>query len=121
MISNPAINKCPICDCNVSKTNEKHYDKNVEIRFSLFNCNNCGIQHWSPMKIIPEYYENRSLRYYVVAQSGLNNDIPTHIAPFFENQENMSRGENALDIGCGDGLFIQKLKEYDTFSKIWRK
>lgn len=102
---------CPVCDKNLK---EEDYLQTIvfgpeKTERKLYQCVNCDLQFWHPLKIIPGFYEDE-----------------TDLACFGENQEFEELSENQkaflkyfpskkrgllLDIGCGNGNFLKEAKK----------
>lgn len=107
--------QCPICDAS---NNEKGFIKTYSSPFNnqeykLYHCANCNLEFWSPLKIIPEFYEKSE--FYSLRRLGLSREgIPAQ-KHFFKNFP-FKKGK-LLDIGCGDGAFLKKARQvgFETY------
>ncbi len=103
--------ECPICKEQISKQDFKEvyvspYNKQ---EYKRYECPNCDVHWWEPLKIVPEFYENEMFVEYIDIHKGTR-ELPDWCKPFFRYFPSEIRG-SLLDIGCGDGIFLKYAKE----------
>jgi len=110
--------KCPVCETPI---NERQYIETYVSPFNnqeykLYECSNCEIQWWEPLKMIPEFYEDEGLEGYATMYD-INAALTSkHFAIniFFEFLEKIALKRDTvriLDVGCGNGVFLKNLKD----------
>ena len=100
---------CPICN---SKRLEFLKDKMInDTTYTLFLCKECDIQFWHPLKASIEFYENERLDLYKYIHKG-RKGLEARFKKFFEYHPEI-KGKRILDIGCGDGIFLESLMLYN--------
>ncbi len=102
--------QCPICSM---KFRHDDYHKKFKSSYNgqeykLFHCLQCDLAFWSPLKIIPEFYEQNSEGLYRDMHTGTRDAITEDHKLFFKYFDALI--QNLLDVGCGDGVFLQKAK-----------
>lgn len=66
------------------------------------------MEFWWPLKIIPEFYSDEGFAAYSDYHTGTR-PFPPWSIPFFQHIEH--KGGNLLDVGCGDGAFLERAAE----------
>jgi len=103
---------CPICGNSINLNNflENYLSPYNKQEYKLYECHNCFLQWWEPLKAIPEFYEKEIFESYIFFhESILKKPSKWHEAffRFFPKQSKM----RLLDVGCGDGRFIKYCKK----------
>jgi 2-polyprenyl-3-methyl-5-hydroxy-6-metoxy-1,4-benzoquinol methylase len=104
--------KCPICYTEVEERNfkETYVSPYNNQEYKRYECPNCDVHWWEPLKIIPEFYENEVFEGYVASHEGVGTRLYEWHTPFFKYFPSNVRGK-LLDVGCGDGRFLRYAKE----------
>ena len=77
---------------------------NAEV-YKLYHCKACGMEFWSPLKIVTALYEREGFDAYESYHAGTR-PFPRWTLPFLEHLP--ARNGALLDIGCGDGAFLHR-------------
>jgi 2-polyprenyl-3-methyl-5-hydroxy-6-metoxy-1,4-benzoquinol methylase len=104
--------KCPICYAEVEERNFKEtyvFPYNNQ-EYKRYECPNCDVHWWEPLKIIPEFYESEFLEPYIEFHEGIGTRLGENHKAFFKYFPSNVRGK-LLDVGCGDGRFLRYAKE----------
>jgi 2-polyprenyl-3-methyl-5-hydroxy-6-metoxy-1,4-benzoquinol methylase len=104
--------KCPICYTEVEERNfkETYVSPYNNQEYKRYECPNCDVHWWEPLKIIPEFYESEVFEDYVAFHEGVGTRLREYHKAFFKYFPSNVRGK-LLDVGCGDGRFLRYAKE----------
>ena len=76
--------------------------------YSLYHCRTCGLEFWTPLAIIREFYEQSADGLYDVLHDDARG-AEANMLMFFE-QVPLKSGK-VLDIGCGNGAFLKEAQD----------
>ncbi len=104
--------KCPICYTEVEERNfkETYVSPYNNQEYKRYECPNCDVHWWEPLKIIPEFYENEVFEGYVAFHERIGTKLDENHKAFFKHFPSNVRGK-LLDVGCGNGGFLKHAKE----------
>jgi len=104
--------KCPICYTEVEERDfkETYVSPYNNQEYKRYECPNCDVHWWEPLKIIPEFYESEVFESYIAFHEGVGTRLGENHKAFFKHFPSNVRGK-LLDVGCGDGRFLRYAKE----------
>jgi len=103
---------CPICGAGVEESSfkEVYVSPYNNQEYKRYECPNCDVHWWEPLKIIPEFYENEVFEGYDAFHERVGTRLREYHKAFFKHFPSNVRGK-LLDVGCGDGRFLRYAKE----------
>jgi len=113
------VPKCPICETLVedSSYTETYTSPFNNQEYKKYECPNCELHWWEPLKIIPEFYESEVFGGYIISfHEGLSLGLSALHKPFFIHFPKNVKGR-LLDIGCGDGVFLKEAQKHGF--EVW--
>jgi 2-polyprenyl-3-methyl-5-hydroxy-6-metoxy-1,4-benzoquinol methylase len=99
---------CPVCSelQEPTRYRRSYFSSYENKRYSLYHCERCDLEFWSPLRMIPAFYEQEGVTSYESFHAGTR-PFPHWTLPFFEKME--LRAGKLLDVGCGDGAFLERV------------
>lgn len=99
---------CPICNQKIKKEKfrEKFFSSFSNLEYKLYHCQGCDLQWWEPLKMIPEFYEREGEKIYKYFHLGVREKLEERHKMFFKFIP-LRKGK-LLDVGCGDGIFLEE-------------
>jgi SAM-dependent methyltransferase len=109
---------CPICRTSVEAGSfkEVYVSPYNNQEYKRYECPNCDVHWWEPLKIIPEFYESEVFESYIAFHEGVGTRLCENHKAFFKHFPSSVRGR-LLDVGCGDGRFLIYAKEQGL--EVW--
>jgi len=107
---------CPICQTEVNNYTEVYISPYNQQEYKKYECPNCDVHWWEPLKIIPKFYESEILEGYLAFHEGLRQKIPDWSKSFFKCLPKNQKGR-LLDVGCGDGVFLKEAQKHSF--EVW--
>jgi len=107
---------CPICQTEVNDYTEVYISPYNQQKYKKYECPNCDVHWWEPLKIIPKFYEEEALEGYVSRHEGLRKNLDLRHKVFFECFPKNKKGK-LLDVGCGNGVFLKEAQKHGF--EIW--
>jgi len=103
---------CPICKVEVeaSSFKEVYTSPYNNQEYKRYECPNCDVHWWEPLKIIPEFCESEVFEGLIARHAGVGTRLGENLKAFFKHLPSNVRGR-LLDVGCGDGRFLRYAKE----------
>lgn len=110
---------CPSCETIINNSLLKEYFSDETLKtYYLYHCKNCDLQFWYPLEFVKSIYEEEKVRGYKQWHEGLNLNLTENhkafikILPQIISQIQKPNHEiKVLDIGCGNGTFINYMKQ----------
>jgi len=104
--------QCPICETEVNKHEfkETYISPYNNQEYKRYECPNCDVHWWEPLKILPEFYESEVFEDYTAFHEGIGLRLGQNHEVFFEYFPQNVRGR-LLDVGCGNGVFLKHTKQ----------
>src|SRR4030042_4091296 len=105
--------ECPLCKNSIDQKKYlknymfNFYAENYKQKYYLYHCSNCHIEFWVPLKFVAEFYE-KYLPQLEIDTMGFRS-LPLYSKMFFELLP--LKSGRLLDVGCGDGVFIEYAKK----------
>lgn len=102
---------CPVC--GTAKDDKEH----IKTFFSLFNneqymlyhCRRCELEWFEPLKMVPTFYDQEGCEIYKKFHLGVTKRLSEAQQMFFKYMP-LKQGK-LLDVGCGDGFFLQEAQK----------
>ena len=107
---------CPTCQTEVNDYTETYISPYNHQEYKKYECPNCDVHWWEPLKIIPEFYEEEALELYVSFHEELRKSLNLRHKVFFECFPKNKKGK-LLDVGCGNGMFLKETQKHSF--EVW--
>ena len=109
--------KCPGCaNTHVPlEANRTHYSSISRQRYALLECPACHLQYWNPRYVEATWYVNDDFGLYESMHAGKETLLQRHRAFFsYFPLKDLERARplRLLDIGCGDGAFLEECNRW---------
>lgn len=99
---------CHICSSDLKKKFEEVTDAETNENFAIWVCESCGLGHTLPQpEEMSKYYKN----YYGERHGATANFRAIRRLKLLESCFESLETKSVLDIGCGDGMFLEKARE----------
>jgi SAM-dependent methyltransferase len=110
MSSAAPLESCPTCKspAAVTRAGPAHTAAHNGTRYALLACARCDLRYWSPLVADPTIYAQEGFEAYADYHAG-QRPFPRWAEPLFARLPE-HRGA-ALDIGCGDGSVLARLRD----------
>ncbi|MEK6697995.1 MAG: class I SAM-dependent methyltransferase [Nitrospirota bacterium] len=103
--------QCPICNNPIGWERESLYlSQYNDQEYKLNHCTVCHIEFWYPLLMVQGFYEENKEGLYLDMHSGIRRE-PTADHRLFFRYFKEPKGR-VLDVGCGDGVFLEKAGEW---------
>lgn len=105
---------CPTCD-KIAPVRPRCTVNAFGVLYKLYLCPHCGLQFWSPREhpdkgLYENEFEESSVLMLQRHTTGLQSISANHEAFLADNPEGGQR--RLLDVGCGDGIFLQHAQDH---------
>lgn len=106
-MTHDSVVPCPGCgkSSNVDPHGRIYVSRYDATRYHYHHCKHCDLEFWSPLRMIPAFYEQEGIDSYESFHAGTR-PFPHWALPFFEGAQ--AGGGLLLDVGCGDGAFLER-------------
>lgn len=108
--------RCPSCLASSSTKLRTHVAPYNQTEYTLHHCDQCRLQFWTPLEIIPEFYEASEHSSYEQRHEGGSTILERHLT-FLERARAQRWTGRLLDLGCADGSFIVAVR--DAGFEVW--
>lgn len=108
--------QCPSCFSSSSTKLRTYVAPYNQTEYTLHHCNQCNLQFWTPLEIIPEFYEASEHSSYECRHEGGSTILERHLT-FLGRAHSQKWKGRLLDLGCADGSFIEAAR--DAGFDVW--